>query len=63
MKKKGYQAPLVELVKIGNALSFLTQSFSSEGGLDDWGNGGEIGDYYDGDHNLDGLNNGGEFGN
>ncbi len=40
MNKDKYQAPLVELVRLGGMLSFLTQSFSSEGELNDWGDGG-----------------------
>ncbi len=49
MKKKeiqlraSYQAPKVELIKLGQSLSFLVQGFSSEGELDPFKEGDELG--------------------
>ncbi len=41
--KVSYQAPKVELIKLGQSLSFLVQSFSSEGELDPFKEGEELG--------------------
>ncbi len=40
--KENYTAPKVELWRL-HALSFLDNSFSGDGNVDDFGNGGELG--------------------
>ncbi len=41
--KVSYQAPKVELIKLGQSLNLLVQSFSSEGELDPFKEGDELG--------------------
>ncbi len=62
-QKEVYQPIKVEVWHMDNTLNLLGKSFSSNGSLNDYENGGEMGEiYYDEDRPVDGYGDGGEFG-
>ncbi len=63
MKKEKYEVPQVELIDLGDTLSFLKKSFSTNAGVDDWnGDGNVLDNDLEGELGSD-LKDGGLIGN